>query len=278
MAESDLGSGGQGESGKLGALRHGLAVLDLFDVGRQTVTVAEIGRHLGIHKSTASRIVQNLVLSGYLVPAENAPGFRLGGKLARLGAIVAADATITTVSPEHVQALVDDVGETCDIGVLEGREVVTVVVVDGTFAVRLHARVGRRTDAHATAAGRVLLAGLEDSTLDMLYPDGELELLGDSADGTSGSPVKLGEQLAAVRRQGYAYDEDEPEPGLRCVAAPIADHSGRVVAALTIAGAASRVSMAHIDDYLEKVTESARRISAALGAPDAAPAPRLGAG
>jgi DNA-binding IclR family transcriptional regulator len=265
LADVPTGSGGQGESGKLGALRHGLAVFDMFDAGRQTVTVAEIGRHLGIHKSTASRIAQNLVLSGYLVPATNAPGFRLSGKFARLGAIAAVDATITTVSAEHVKALVDDVGETCHVAVLEGRETVTVVLVDGTYAVRMHSCVGKRNDAHTTAAGKVLLAGLEGSTLDMLYPDRALKQVTQQ---TIGSKAELKEQLAIVRRHGYAYDDEELEPGLRCVAAPIADHSGRVVAALTIACAASRLGESRVDHYVDKVKECALRISLSLGAPE----------
>src|SRR5690349_7286977 len=89
-AAGETGEGG--ESGRLGALRNGLAVFDMFDVDRQTVTTTEIARHLGMHKSTASRIATNLVLSGYLVSGTNGSGFRLSGKFARLGSIAASDA------------------------------------------------------------------------------------------------------------------------------------------------------------------------------------------
>ena len=265
MAEVDVGRGAQKESGRLGALRHGLAVFDMFDIGRQTVTAAEIARHLKIHKSTASRIAQNLVLSGYLVPATNTAGFRLSGKLTRLGAIAAADTNLTTAAMDHVRALVDDVGETCHVGVLEGHEAVTVVLVDGSYSVRLHSWVGKRSDAHTTAMGKVLLAGLEEATLDMLYPGRSLR---QRTGHTIGSVAELKEQLDVVRRHGYALDNEELEPGLRCVAAPIADHSRRVVAALTIAGAASRLTMARINDYIAKVKECADKISISLGAPD----------
>ncbi|MCE0765572.1 IclR family transcriptional regulator [Pseudonocardia kujensis] len=264
MAEGD-GESSKESSGRLGALRHGLAVFDMFDVDRQTVTVAEIARHLGLHKSTASRIASNLVLSGYLLPASSGSGYRLSGKLTRLGAIAAADTNLTTVSMEHMQALVEDTGETCHVGVLEGHEAVTVALVDGSYSVRLHSWVGKRSDAHSTAMGKTLLAGLSDATIDMLYPK---KTLPQPTAHTLGTVADLKEQLSKVREHGFALDNEELEPGLRCVAAPITDHDRRVVAALTIAGASSRLTMARIDEYVAKVKASARRISTALGAPD----------
>jgi DNA-binding IclR family transcriptional regulator len=264
MAQHDGEKTPSKESGRLGALGHGLAVLDMFDMDRQKITGIEIARHLGIHKSTASRIASNLVLNGYLVPATNGSGFRLSGKLSRLGAIASADTHLTTLSRDHVQALVDDVGETCHVGVLEGHEAVTVVLVDGSYSVRLHSWVGKRNDAHTTAMGKALLAGLSDATIDMLFPN---KALPQRTEHTVATVAALKEQLAVIRRHGFALDNEELELGLRCIAAPITDHSGAVVAALTIAGAASRLTMAKIDSYVAKIKASAAKISAEFGAP-----------
>jgi len=264
MAQHDGETTPSKESGRLGALGHGLAVLDMFDMDRQKITGAEIARHLGIHKSTASRIASNLVLSGYLVPATNGSGFRLSGKLSRLGAIASADTHLTTLSRDHVQALVDDVGETCHVGVLEGHEAVTVVLVDGSYSVRLHSWVGKRNDAHTTAMGKALLAGLSDATIDMLFPK---KALPQRTEHTVATVAALKEQLAVIRRHGFALDNEELELGLRCIAAPIIDHSGSVVAALTIAGAASRLTMAKIDSYVAKIKACAAKISTEFGAP-----------
>ena len=264
MAQHDGEKTPSKESGRLGALGHGLAVLDMFDMDRQKITGAEIARHLGIHKSTASRIASNLVLSGYLVPATNGSGFRLSGKLSRLGAIASADTHLTTLSRDHVQALVDDVGETCHVGVLEGHEAVTVVLVDGSYSVRLHSWVGKWNDAHTTAMGKALLAGLSDATIDMLFPK---KALPQRTEHTVATVAALKEQLAVIRRHGFALDNEELELGLRCIAAPIIDHSGSVVAALTIAGAASRLTMAKIDSYVAKIKACAAKISTEFGAP-----------
>jgi len=264
MADSDAGTGPGKESGRLGALRHGLAVFDMFSMERQTVTATEIARHLGIHKSTASRIASNLVLSGYLVQATNGPGYRLSGKLTRLGAIASTDTNLTSVAIDPVQELVDDVGETCHVGVLEGDEAVTVVLVNGSYSVRMHSWVGKRNEAHTTAMGKALLAGLSDATIDMLFPKRKLI---QQTEHTVSTVSELKDQLNLIRRHGFALDNEELEMGLRCVAAPISDHSGNVVAALTIAGASSRLTMGKIDAYVAKVKATAGKISAALGAP-----------
>jgi DNA-binding IclR family transcriptional regulator len=258
------------DSTRLGALGHGLAVLDMFQMDRQTVTATEIARELGIHKSTASRIASNLMLRGYLVPAAHGTGYRLSGKLARLGAIASADTDLSTASAEHMRALVDDLGETCHVGVLEGHEAVTVALVDGSYSVRLHSWVGKRSEAYTTAMGKVLLAGLSEPTLDMLFPGKRLK---PRTGHTIQTVAELKEQLEQVRKHGFALDNEELEPGLRCVAAPIVDHNHNVVAALTIAGASSRLTMARIDSYIDKVTEYATKISESLGAhSDALPA------
>lgn len=198
------------------------------------------------------------------MPVADGRGYRLSGKLARLGAIATADKDLSAVATEHVRALVDDIGETCHVGVLEGQEAVTVVLVDGSFSVRLHSWVGKRSDAYTTAMGKVLLAGLSEPTLDMLYPGSSLA---PRTGHTITTVVALKEQLAQVRRHGFALDDEELEPGLRCVAAPIRDHGDQVVAALTIAGASSRLTMAKLDIYVSKVISCAERISEALGAP-----------
>jgi DNA-binding IclR family transcriptional regulator len=252
------------ETGRLGALRHGLAVFDLFEMDRQTVTTIEIARYLNIHKSTASRITSNLVLSGFLVPATDGPGFRLSGKLTRLGAIAAAVQDLPTMAIKHAQALADDVGETCQVGVLDGQEAVTVVLANGSYSLRLHSWVGKRHEASTTAMGKALLAGLSDGSIDKLYPKKSLSQASEL------SPATLDElktQLVVVRNQGFALENEDLEPGLRCIAAPIFDHDGNVAAAINIAAAASRLPMSNIDYYVSKVKSTAADISNALGAP-----------
>ena len=258
----------RGEGGLVGSLKNGLGVFDMFRPDHPTVTVGEIARYLGVHKSSASRIAATLVASGFLRPALRSAGFQLGGKMSRLGSIAAVDSTLADVANPIMRALVDDVGETCHVGVLEGREAVTVALIDGSYAVRMHSWVGKRSPAHWTAMGKVLLAGLTDSTFDLLFASEKLPV---ATPHSLPTKSELKAQLLMIRKHGFALDNEELEIGLRCVATPIFDRDGRVSASLTIAGSSSRMRITNIDEYVEKAKLSAKKISAELGAPTDAP-------
>ena len=253
------------DSGLVSSLKNGLGVFDMFSQEHPTVTVGEIAQYLGVHKSSASRIAATLVASGFLRPALRSTGFQLGGKMFRLGSLAAVDTTLTDVAGPIMRALVDDIGETCHVGVLEGREAVTVALIDGSYSVRMHSWVGKRSPAHWTAMGKVLLAGLSDSTFDMLFPSEKLPV---ATAHSLATRTELRAQLLMIRKYGFALDNEELEIGLRCVATPIFDREGRVSASLTIAGSSSRMRISAIEDYVEKAQLAARKISAELGAPD----------
>ena len=260
----DLGEAGQPrETGLIGSLQNGLSVFDMFSLEHPVVTVGEIAKHLGLHKSSASRIAATLVAAGYLRPAARSTGFQLGGKLARLGSLAAVDTTLANVAAPVMRALVDELGETCHVGVLDGRDAVTVALIDGSFAVRMHSSVGKRSEAHLTAMGKVLLAGLAETDIDGLYPSKKLPTATRHSIATT---QELKAHLTMVRKQGYSLDDEELEIGLRCVAAPIYDHDNRVAASLTIAGSAARIRASTIPSYIEKVRNAAALISAGLGA------------
>jgi len=252
------------ETALIGSLQKGLDVFDMFGPGRSVVTVGEIARHLGLHKSSASRIAATLVALGYLQPAPRSSGFQLGGKLARLGSLAVADTSLTAVAAPIMQALAEETGETCHLGVLEGAEAVTVALAEGSFSLRLHSWVGKRSPAHLTSMGKVLLAGLSERSLDLLYPEEDLQA---PTPYSISSRSALKSQLAKIRSAGHALDNEELEIGLRCVAAPILSHDERVVASLTIAGSASRIQLSNIGYYIEGVKATADRISVQLGAP-----------
>lgn len=250
------------DSGLIGALQNGLDVFEMFGRDHTVVTVGEIARHLGLHKSSASRIAATLVASGYLRPAPKSQGFVLGAKLARLGSIAVTDISLAGIAEPIMTALAEDTGETCHLGVLEAMDAVTVVLVDGSFSLRMHSWVGKRSPAHLTSMGKVLLSGLSDRALDLLYPDEPLEA---PTRYSLSSKTALRAQLVKIRKTGYALDNEELEIGLRCVAAPVYSHDRRLVASLTVAGSASRIQLANIGDFIEKVKVAADQVSAGLG-------------
>ncbi|MGH3319033.1 MAG: IclR family transcriptional regulator [Streptosporangiaceae bacterium] len=259
---------GPAREGLVAALLHGLAVLDMFDRGRPTIGIGEMARHLGVHKSSASRLAATLAAAGYLEPDGEPGRYRLGRKLAELGELVVTDTELRRVALPPLKDLVDGLGETGHLAILEGREAVTVEVVDGWQTVRMHSWVGKRSPAHCSSMGKALLAGLDPAEIDARYPDRTLEA---RTKRTITDRRKLHRHLDEVRRRGYAADDEELETYLCCVAAPIFDRRGAVVASVSVSGPASRIHEATAPAIADHVRRAAWRTSAQLGAPPDVP-------
>lgn len=250
--------------GTVGALLHGLAILDMFSPERLVVQIAEVARHLGVHRSTASRLAATLAAAGYLEPAGEQGRYRLAAKLTVLGEIAAAGNQLREAALPPLRDLVSRLGETGHLGVLDGTEAVTVAVVDGWQTVRMHSWAGKRSPAHCSSMGKVLLAGLSPRELAARYPGGELPA---STPNTITSRAELGKCLAEVRDRGYAEDREELEPHLCCVAAPVYGRDGRVAASVGVSGPASRLlDSAAMAAAAENVRIAARHASLRLGA------------
>jgi len=265
VARTTEGRPGQSRDGTVGALLHGLAVLDMFSRDHPVIGIAEVSRHLGVHRSTASRLAATLATAGYLEPAGEQGRYRLAAKLALLGEIAAAGNELREAALPPLRDLVSRLGETGHLGVLDGAEAVTVAVVDGWQTVRMHSWVGKRSPAHCSSMGKALLAGLPPEEVIARYPDPVLPARTPS---TITSRDELTRCLAQARDQGYAVDREELEPHLCCVAAPVYDRDGTVVASVSVSGPASRLlDDAAIGVLAMEVQATARQVGTRLGAP-----------
>jgi DNA-binding IclR family transcriptional regulator len=250
--------------GLIGSLLHGLEILDMFERDRPEIGIGEMAQQLGLHRSTTSRLAATLAVAGYLEPAGEPGRYRLSGRLAALGELAAADGDVRRAAAPHLQDLVQELGETGHLAVLEGTEAVTVEVVDGWQTVRMHSWVGKRSPAHCSSMGKALLAGLPADEIDALYPQARLEAR--TAKTITGTG-ELKRHLAQVRGRGYAVDSGELEPHLCCVAGPVFDRTGAVVASISISGPDTRINEASIPAIADAVRRAAGQISTRLGAP-----------
>ena len=265
MARTTEGHAGQSRDGTVGALLHGLAVLDMFTRDRPVIGIAEVSRQLGVHRSTASRLAATLATAGYLMPAGEHGRYRLAAKLSMLGEIAAEGNELREAALPPLRDLVSRLGETGHLGVLDGAEAVTVAVVDGWQTVRMHSWVGKRSPAHCSSMGKALLAGLLPEEVIARYPD---PVLPARTPNTITSRDELMRCLALARDQGYAVDREELEPHLCCVAAPVHGRDGVVVASVSVSGPASRLlDDATVQVLAADVRATARQVSTRLGAP-----------
>lgn len=162
-----------------------------------------------------------------------------------------------------LRELVTVTGETANLAVLDRTRAVVVAQAQSTRMVRMFAELGNRMPLHCTGCGKVLLAHFPDSAVAAIIAETGLP---PSTPSSIGSLEELREELARIRRRGYVVDNEEREEGLRCVAVPVRDAAGDVVAAISIAGPSGRVDNARI----EPLARELRRIGDALGAPHGA--------
>lgn len=247
----------------VGGLLNGLSILDLFTLEEPVLGVGEMARRLGVHKSSASRLAATLSTAGYLQATDRPGRYQLGAKLVRLAGLVPQTADLSRAALPILRPLVKRIGDTGHLVSLDGAEVVTLAVVEGWRNMRMHSVVGKRSPAHATATGRALLASLPPESVSQLHEGRQLE---QRTPRTITTVEALLAQLELVRAQGFAFDDEELEPGLRCVAAPVFDHAGRAVAAIGISAPASRLAGESVNALAADVKEAAAAISLRLGA------------
>ncbi|WP_027286030.1 IclR family transcriptional regulator [Rubritepida flocculans] len=248
----------------LASLHRGLEVLGCF-ARRPSWSLAELAAELGQSKPTLFRVLHTLEAAGYLAK-DGAGRYAPGLALHALGASAVRQEQLRWQSLPPLQVLAEETGETVHVGILHEGEVVTVQVVEGTHALRMHARVGKRGPAHASALGKALLAYLPDAELEAILARHGLPRF---TPRTLATPEALREALHRIRQQGWAPDDEELEPGLRCLAAPITDHTGRPSAALGLSAPAARMDAARREALVPRVKAAALQVSRMLGSPGA---------
>lgn len=241
-------------------LTRALAILDQFADGEERAFM-DLCQAVGLHKSTAFRIVSTLERAAYLEKRQATGRYRPGPKLLRLEKVLLETEPLRWAALAPLQGLVQATGETAHVGVLYQGESVTVQIVEGSHAVRMHSAVGRRAPAHASALGKTLLAYLGDAEIDEFVARSSLRPL---TPRTITGPARLRTHLRLVRARGWAVDDEELETGLRCVSVPIPEPPEHPLAALSLSGPAWRLSPARDEATAHALQETAAEIAALL--------------
>jgi DNA-binding IclR family transcriptional regulator len=236
------------------AVDRALTILGFFDEGVTELTVAEAAARLGVHRSTASRLLSALERHGLL--EGTAAGYRLGLRVVSLAGLVLNRFPARAIARDVLRELRDTTGETAYLGLLDGREVVYIDQASSPHVSVNVDWVGYRQSLTAGATGFLLLAYQAPAVIE--------ELLHNSS-GSDGPPAPTELELAAIRRRGYlARVGDDPDAGAG-VAAPIRDHRGVTVAALSVWGPRHRVEDRLEGELVPAVLRAADRVSEGLG-------------
>lgn len=230
--------------------------------GERELGVSELGRRLGIGKSTTHRLVHTLVAERLLEQDPETGAYRLGLIMHELGASAQAGMDIHVAASPIMEQLRNLTKETVQIAVRDGREVVYVERRESPQTIRLFGRIGHRNSAHCTSNGKVLLAFLTCEELDVVLKDWRLPR---KTPYTITDHRALRAHLQTVRSRGYAENINESEMGVASIAAPIRNALGRVTASISVAGPVQRLDGDSLQRFARPVVESAAAISRRLG-------------
>lgn len=235
-----------------------MTLLDALAHREAPTSLKQLALETGLHPSTAHRILAAMANAGF-VERQGIGNYRLGIRLLELGNLVKARLDIRAIALPIMEALHDQVGESINLGVRQGDEIVYVErTSSGRSTVRAVHLVGARAPLHVTAVGKLYLA--EESETAVTEYARRTGLPGSTPNSLT-TLKELSRELEKVRKQGVAFDNEEIEPGLRCIAAPVRDDSGTLVAGLSVSAPAER----HRPEWAKRVKQAADAISAELG-------------
>ncbi|HEX5998475.1 MAG TPA: IclR family transcriptional regulator [Hyphomicrobiaceae bacterium] len=244
----------------MNVLGKALAVLQTVADHPHGVGLPDIANKLGLPRQTVHRVLGQLRDNGLLLRDPVRERFSIGPRLIQLSLSALGSNNPWAPVRSALQELVDEVGETCNIGVLDGLDYVYIDRIECQWPLRIHLEVGQRTAAHCIAGGKVLLASLEPQLRGRLLRSRKLVAR------TSRSITRISDleaELEKVRERGFGTNDEENFDGIVSVAVPIMDAHGRVVAALTMHGPIPRLTPQVCEEAVPRLHLAAQRIAAA---------------
>lgn len=244
------------------SVRRALQLLRLFTQETSEWGVTELSRKAALPKSIVFRLLTTLQDEGFVEQNRENQKYRLGCRIFQIAAVYSSQNDLITVGKRYLNELVAETGVGGLISVLDGPMYMCLVSVPSRSLLDIHLRPGDRRPAYATAAGKILLAGLSDDAVRKLFPQGKLEPI---TPNTIRDVDQLLSALAVVRKEGYATTCDESFLGLTAVAAPIHNIEGHVVAAIALGWVTNSLPESRTQLLAKCTVKAADNISNHLG-------------
>ena len=237
-------------------------ILDSFGFDHQELSVSEIGAKTGLHRSTAHRILMALEYNDLIKQNPDTGKYHLGIKLFKLGHQAVSQLNLREICRPFLMRIKNQTQETVHLAVLDDDQVLYLDKVEGPHALRMPSRVGRHIPTYCTSLGKAMLSCLDDHEVKNIFRS---RVLRSFTVNTVKTLDRLLTDLRVIRRRGYSVDNEEIEIGLRCVGAPIKDHTGAMVGAISTAAPSARLAAQKIPGVGRLVMAVAAEISEQLG-------------
>jgi DNA-binding IclR family transcriptional regulator len=237
-------------------------ILRCFLGGKAHYKISELALRLGLDRSTTYRLLLSLEKCGLVKKDEKTGEYSLGMTAFEIGNTYLMQMDFIQTSKPVMVELAAKFQETVHLAVLSGTEIVYVDKVDSPRTLGVMSKIGQRGPLHSTALGKVLLAFQPEVESSRMIK--QIKLKPFTAN-TISSKTKLMDELKKVRRQGYGFDFRESEPDVECIAAPIRNHRGDIVAALSISGPQRKANTPREKEFVGSVVKAAALVSSRLG-------------
>ncbi len=249
---------GPKKSKPIGVLTKTFRIIEDIQASTLPLTLTEISEQTAINKSTALRILAHLESQGYVDRGERG-GYRMAGRLGRLGTRSSLEVSLREAAAAPLREVWRITQETVNLGILDGLEVVYLDSIESPQSFRLVAASGTHAAAYRTALGKAMLAHLPSEQADTLINSFSYQAYTPKTLTSAGA---LREDLARVRRNGYAMDDEESVLGVRCLAVAVLDGERAPIAGISISGPISRMSDARLPEFADAIRTAARQIAA----------------
>ncbi|MFA1820811.1 IclR family transcriptional regulator [Virgibacillus oceani] len=245
------------------SVERSLIILEKLSISPKGMGITELANQLHVAKSTTHRLLTTLMNRGFVVQDEETKNYTLGMKIIELSSLMLEDMNIRSIAKNDLEELGKQINEVVHLCIQENGEVVYIDKFESDQTIRMHSRIGKRGMMHSTGVGKVILSGMTDEQVRTIITE-------------KGMPAKthrtitdeeiLFKRLHDIRKLGYEIDDIENEEGIRCVAAPIYDFSGKVIAAFSISGPENRMQLERItSELVELVLDTSKKISMKMG-------------
>jgi len=239
-----------------------MKLLKLYSFKNHELNLSQLSNELKIHKSTAYRLATTLAEGGFLHWDPQKGTYSLGLRLMEFSSILMSSMELRVVARPHLEKLRQVTGITVHLGVLDQGEVVYIDKLEGDGGLRLYSEIGKRTLCHCTALGKALLADTSESKVRHILEEKGMPF---RTENTITSIPQFLTHLKQVREDGYALDNEEHERLVHCVAAPIRDYTGSIVAALSATLITKLLVKEDLNVYIAMVKEAGAKLSEELG-------------
>lgn len=236
-------------------------VLEIF-LDRDEIRLADLASLTGMNVSTAHRVVMSLVKRGYLTQRQKRQKYSLGTKFLQFSHVLSRRMKIRAVAFPILDGLNKMLGESVNIAILDQNEAVYIEHIESNQNLRIFTQVGNRVPLHCTGVGKIFLAHMNGEELEKVLNGKNLLAY---TQNTVTDVTKLKQDLAVVRQEGIGTDDEEREIGVKCIASPIKNDIGSIIAALSVSGPSARLSSKRIREMKPLIRSCALEISRAMG-------------